>query len=73
MKLSIKLITYNNWGNSVCLRPHPEAHLELCETSNMQSFAKVVNAFILLTIFTKHSILDIDTVLNTPVASAILN
>ena len=34
-----------------------EAYSEPCQTSKMEHFAKIVNAFQLLTIFAKHSIL----------------
>ena len=36
-----------------------EPYLEPCETSKMAYFAKIVNSFQPLTIFTKHSILDV--------------
>ena len=36
----------------------PEAYLELCQTTKMERFAKKVQGFYPLVIFTKHSILD---------------
>ena len=38
---------------------HPEAYSQPCQTSEMERFVKIVNNFQLLTIFAKHSILDI--------------
>ena len=57
-----------NWNNGYlqivacyCM-PKSETYSEPCHTSNMERFVKIVNGFQLktLTIFTKHSILDVD-------------
>ena len=36
-----------------------EAYSEPCQTSKIESFAKIVNGFMPLTIFAKRSILDV--------------
>ena len=61
---SVQPITCHDWRNYVCLRPHPAVHSERCQTPNMEHFAKIVNRFYSITIFAKHSILDVDSVLN---------
>ena len=38
---------------------HTEAYPEPCQTSKMERFAKIVNDFYPLTIFTRRSILDV--------------
>ena len=43
---------------SLCVIP-PKAYSQPCQTSKMESFVKIVSDFQLLTIFAKHSILDI--------------
>ena len=36
-----------------------EEYSEVCQTSNIEDFAKVINVYKLLTVFAIHSILDI--------------
>ena len=43
----------------------PEAYSEPCQTSNVVCFAKIVNGFEALNVFTKSSILDVWQILNT--------
>ena len=40
------------------LKPYTGAYSEPCETSKMVPFAKIVNSYVPLTVFTKCSILD---------------
>ena len=53
---------YSNWfenETSVTLEGFSEAYSERCQTSKMEVFTKIVSSFLLLTIFTKSSILDV--------------
>ena len=47
-----------------------EAYLELCQTSKVESFAKVVNAFKKITIFNRNSVLEIFDIQDSEYASA---
>ena len=71
--LPIESITCHDWRNSVCLRPNTDAYSEPCQISKMEDFTKIVNSFQSLIISAKLSILDVDWVLNTSLAPAILN
>ena len=55
-------LRYSNWfenETSVTLEGFSEAYSEPCQTSKMEVFTKIVSSFLLLTIFTKSSILDV--------------
>ena len=41
-----------------------EAYSELCQTSKVESFAKIVNGFKKITIFKRNSVVEIFSILN---------
>ena len=47
-----------------------EAYLELCQTSKLESFAKIVNGFKKMTIFKRNSVLEIIDIQDSEYASA---
>ena len=50
-----------------------EVDSEVRQPLKMECFVKIVNGFKPLTIFTKHSILDVDTLLNPPLPLTIMH
>ena len=47
-----------------------EAYSELCQTSKVESFAKIVNGFKKMTIFKRNSVLEIIDIQDSEYASA---
>ena len=47
-----------------------EAYSELCQTSKVESFAKIVNGFKKITIFKRNSVLEIFDIQDSEYASA---
>ena len=47
-----------------------EVYSELCQTSKVESFAKIVNGFKNITIFKRNSILEISDIQDSEYASA---